>query len=214
MLAILVLSLGLFPDTFSDNQVFLWIAADYTLIISFLIVCYIVCRNIEMKDIRQRAVTYLLLICVFVRLIDYTAILYSNENPEAEFYYTAILMSFTGLTILFVILQLISVPKKKSNYYPSGSYLLFINHSNSFLSLIASLLGCRGKACLIVRGKLFRFKNKKVIMQDYRKRKSHFLVRVENMDLEYTKDRLVGRRWTIFNNCYSTFGRYAKEWKL
>jgi hypothetical protein len=91
-----------------------------------------------------------------------------------------------------------------ARYNPEKSYFGFKKPVNIFGLIAALVKSPYGHCFLITKGKMFKFSKGIVKEVDYKHSDDFCLRRIKNVPLSEA-EKLVGRKWTLFNNCFTIF---------
>lgn len=105
-------------------------------------------------------------------------------------------LCFNAICKLFVV--------ENSTYEEGKSYFGFKKPVNIFGLIAALVKSPYGHCFLITKGKMFKFSKGIVKEVDYKHSDDFCLRRIKNVPLSEAK-KLVGRKWTLFNNCFTIF---------
>jgi len=105
-------------------------------------------------------------------------------------------LCFNAICKLFVV--------ENSTYEEGKSYFGFKKPVNIFGLIAALVKSPYGHCFLITKGKMFKFSKGIVKEVDYKHSDDFCLRRIKNVPLSEA-EKLVGRKWTLFNNCFTIF---------
>lgn len=126
-------------------------------------------------------------------------------------YYYATIVFFIVVVIPFIYRYIIESFHPESDQYVSGGCYLAYKRPTSITGSICSLLTAPyGHCSLIVGDKEFLFKCGKVVERNAELTNKLTFKKIPSIDIAEARS-LVGRKWSLKNNCFTTFGRFKRD---
>lgn len=196
-----------------EYQYFCW---NIAILVSLVAVSFLLLLEIPYNKYFRKFSSFLIFdICVYA-LIDFISWAVLEAQGEQNLYfgeYIAILISLL-LTAVFIRCYLKHFFKKSDKFERDGSFLVY-KYPKSFLGILSSIYTAPyGHCFLLIDRKKFYYKRKGDLVEEVislkeieRKKDRLFFKRIDDVDIEEAR-KLVGKKWSFFNNCFSTFRRF------
>lgn len=190
--------LGVSPHISDDKGLLVW--ALYLLIQP--VVLSLAIKNLSSNP-AVKVVNFIVLITSSILFVNFVLEWFLFERFENISRILNIILMLIVLPLCFnAICKLFVV--ENSTYEEGKSYFGFKKPVNIF-GLIATLVKSPyGHCFLITKGKMFKFSKGIVKEVDYKHSDDFCLRRIKNVPLSEA-EKLVGRKWTLFNNCFTIF---------
>lgn len=196
-----------------EYQYFYW---NIAILVSLVAVSFLLLLEIPYNKYFRKFSSFLIFdICVYA-LVDFISWAILEAQGEQNLYfggYIAILISLimTGVFIRFYLRYFIS----KSDKFERGGSFLVYKYPKSLWGIFASIYTAPyGHCFLLIDRKKFYYKRKGNLVEEVispneieRKKDRLVLKRIPDVKIEEAR-KLIGKKWSIFNNCFSTFRRF------
>jgi hypothetical protein len=190
--------LGVSPYISDDKGLLVW--ALYLLIQP--VVLSLAIKNLFSNPV-VKVVNFIVLITSSILFVNFVLEWFLFERFENISRILNIILMLIVLPLCFnAIFKLFVV--ENSTYEEGKSYFGFKKPVNIFGLIAALVKSPYGHCFLITKGKMFKFSKGIVKEVDYKHSDDFCLRRIKNVPLSEA-EKLVGRKWTLFNNCFTIF---------
>lgn len=188
-----------------EMQIMTW---NILLLIQPVVLALIANHLISYRQQQLKSLNFVFLILAVFTLVDF---IFEWTTSLYQIYdYVRIALS----VILFVVIIPITASiiatcfLPKGEYYLSGKSYLVYKKPLNWCGLLALVFKAPyGHCFLVTKNRSFKFKNGRVIQENYSFQPDNLHIRIASVKLSEARE-LLGLKWSLRNNCFSVFQKF------
>lgn len=180
-----------------------------TLLLSLVGVSFVLMLQISYKEYFKKFASFLIFDISAYALFDYIIRVSLQDNPFSIIDYLPIFSSL-GLSAVFIRSYINFFIKSSDKYVRNNSYLVY-KYPKSIWGVLSTIYTAPyGHCFLVIDNKKFYYRKGILteVIFDAKKQQNNLIYKKINNVEPIEAQRLVGKKWSIFNNCFSTFSRF------
>lgn len=212
LIVISIVGLLLLTQKFVNNMIpyeFQYLHWDLTLLLSLMGVSFVLMLQVSYKEYFKKFASFLIFDISAYALVDYIIRVSLQDNPYSILD-TIPMISSLGLSAVFIRSYINFFIKSSDKYVRNNSYLVY-KYPKSIWGVLSTIYTAPYGHCFLVidKSKFYYRRGKLVEVNfDAKKQKNNLIYkRIDPIEVGEAQG-LVGKKWSIFNNCFSTFSRF------
>jgi len=193
-----------------EYQYLLWMS---TILLSLTGVSFLLLTEVPYQKYFRKFSSFLIFDISAYALVDFIVVTFAREFDLAFLKYLSVFVGL-GLTVVFIRSYIKFFIRKSDVFERNASYLVY-KYPKSLWGILSSIYTAPyGHCFLLIDRKKFYYHKKDGLIEELlstnqiqKQSDKLFFRKIPDVDVEEAR-KLIGRKWTIFNNCFSTFSRF------
>lgn len=204
----------------SHNIVSIYLPIEYqylfwmgTLLTSLTCISFLLLIEVSYKKYFKKFSSFLIFDISLYALIDFLVMRVAYHYDTAILKYLSVLFTLAATTV-FLRSYFKHFMKERDQYERFGSFLVY-KYPKSLWGILSSIYTAPyGHCFLLVDKNKFYYKRDGALVEELlstnqiqKQKDVLFFKRIPDVELDEAR-KLVGKKWSVFNNCFSTFSRF------